>query len=89
MALDSIRSNRLNLSDPYDFTGVLTKNGVPVATTNDIPANAVESIVGGTGIDIDSTDPKNPIANSVDGGNNTGWLFSTPSTDNANFLMVL
>jgi len=37
------------LSDPYNFTGVLTKIGVNVATVNDIPADAVTSVNGQTG----------------------------------------
>jgi len=36
MSLATIHSNRLVLSDPFNFTGVLTKNGVALATVTDI-----------------------------------------------------
>jgi hypothetical protein len=36
MSLATIHSNRLVLSDPFNFTGTLTKNGVALATVSDI-----------------------------------------------------
>lgn len=59
--INDLQPDRVNLAAAWNFTGILRKNGVDVVTFDDLPEVFIVSIDAGTGIDIDITDPANPI----------------------------